>query len=279
MASSTTDSSVEARTALPRLFHLDLPQLKQTGRLFPEQTGSNTIRRVLDIASGSGEWTLAAAQVAPQIQFVGIESAAAQVEQAHKQAEASGLRNLTFTNADSFGHLEFPDNSFDLVNARYLVGLLPASAWPIMVKECVRVTRPGGIVRLTETDMPITNSTAIEQLSTWICQAYAKKQLSFSPTGRLLTITPELKAFLQEAGCKQVRQVVWNTNFSMGMPAYTQVTQDLQRAYQLLLPFLVSSGEAKQEEAEQTYQQMLSEMQSEEFTDNALSLTVWGVKG
>jgi ubiquinone/menaquinone biosynthesis C-methylase UbiE len=136
MASSTTDSSLEARTALPRLFHLDLPQLKQTGRPFPEQTESSTIQRMLDIASGSGEWTLAAAQVAPQIQFVGIEFAAAQVEQAHRQAEASSLRNLTFTNADSFGHLAFPDNSFDLVNARYLVGLLSASAWPAMVKEC-----------------------------------------------------------------------------------------------------------------------------------------------
>jgi ubiquinone/menaquinone biosynthesis C-methylase UbiE len=234
---------------------------------------------VLDIASGYGEWAQAAAQAAAQIQFVGIESAAPQVEQACKQAEASRLRNLTFMNADPFGHLEFPENSFDLVNARYLIGLLPASAWPDMVKECVRVTRPGGIVRLTETDMPITNSAAVEQISAWISQAYAKKHLSFSPTGRLLSITPELKAFLQKAGCQQVRQVVWNTNFSIGMPAYTQVSQDLQRTYRLLLPFLVSSGEAKQEEAEQAYQQMLSAMQSQEFTGNALSLTVWGIKG
>ena len=277
-ASSNTPSarSAEQDMRLPRLFHLDLPRLTQTGQPLPEQAEPSAFHRILDIASETGQWAIRAARAAPQMQIVGIEGDARLLEQARIQA--CRIDNVTFSMLDPFQRLNLPENAFDLVNARYLIGLLPASDWCSVLQEFVRVSRPKGVVRLTETDLPLTNSAALERLSGWIGKAYSLTKRSFSPTGRLLSITPMLKDFLQEAGCQQVEQVVWNTNFSAGMPAHTEVTEDLARTYRLVQPFLVSVGVATSEEIEQAYQHMLADMQSERFTANAFSLTVWGIK-
>ena len=278
--SSSTNSSlsVEQSVAIPRLFHLDLPRLKQTPQPLPEQADIASIHRVLDIASGAGEWAISIAQAAPQMQIIGIEGDVRLVEQARAQAKASGVNNATFTAMDPFGPLDLPDGTFDLVNARYIVGLLPTAQWPGVIQEFVRVSRPGGIIRLTETDMPITNSAAMEKLSGWIVQAFTVTKRCFSPSGRLLSITPMLKGLLSDADCQEVRQEVWLINFSAGMPFHAEVTQALAQTYQLVQPLLVSTGVATQEAVEQTYQQMLSEMQSQRFSATGLSLTVWGTK-
>jgi ubiquinone/menaquinone biosynthesis C-methylase UbiE len=275
-ATSNTDSTQSV--ALPRLYQFDLPYIKQTGRPFPEQTAGSTLQQVLDIAAGRGEWAIAAAQATPSLQIVGIDADDEQAEQARTEARTRGIEHVTFRTMNPFERLEVGDSTFDLVNVRYIIGLLLATAWPGMLQECVRVVRAGGIVRLTETDMPITNSPAVEQLSGWIARAYMLTQRSFSPSGRLLSVTGMLKRFLQEAGCQDVQQAVWNLNFSAGMPAYAEVSQALAQTYRVLLPFLVMAGVAMQEEIEQTYQRMLVEMQQERFTANVFSLSVWGTK-
>jgi len=262
--------------ALPRLFNLDLPRLKQTGQPLPEQNAAASFHQLLDIASGSGEWALMAALAAPDMQIVGIESDAQLLSQA--QVQAHGVENVRFTAMNPFQGLDLSENTFDLVNARYLVGLLPAEWWPGVLSEFVRVTQPKGVVRLTETDLPITNSVAVEQMSSWISKAYAATKRSFSPTGRMLSMTPMLLRLLQDAGCQDVKQVAWNINFSAGMPAYAEMTEDLARTYRLVQAFLVRVGVASLEEVERTYEQMLDDMRSEGFSASALSLTVWGIK-
>ncbi|HZR42001.1 MAG TPA: class I SAM-dependent methyltransferase [Ktedonobacteraceae bacterium] len=262
--------------ALSRLFQFDLPRLKQSNQLFPEQGDTSATLRVLDIASGSGEWTISAAQAAPQVQFVGIERDERLVEQARSQALAQGVENVNFIVMNPFQPLDLPAGSFDLINARYIVGMLPASDWSNAIREFMRIARPGGILRLTETDLPITSSPALAQLGALISQTYCQTKRSFSPDGRLLSVTPALKRLLQDAGCQDVQQAVWTINFSTEMSAHTEVCQSLAQTYQLVLPFLVSNAAITQEEAEQTYQQMLTQMQSERFDALAFSLTVWG---
>ena len=126
---ASSSSLPEQGMELPRLFHFDLPPLKQTGQPFPEQTNISSIHHVLDIASGDGQWTISAAQTLPQVQFVGIEGQAGLVEQARAQAKQEGVTNVTFTLMDPFAPLDLPDGAFDLVNARYITGLLEAAAW------------------------------------------------------------------------------------------------------------------------------------------------------
>lgn len=276
--SASSSSLPEQSMELPRLFHYDLPPLKQTGQPFPEQTDISSIHRVLDIASGDGEWTISAAQALPQVQFVGIERNAGLVDRARAQAKKEGVNNVTFTVMDPFGPLDLPDGAFDLVNARYIAGLLEAAAWPNTLEEFVRVTRPGGIIRLTENDLPISNTVAFAQLGGLISDALYETKRSFSSNGQLLSITPALKRLLQDAGSQEVQQAVWYMNFSAGKPAHAELCQKLSETYRLVQPFLIRTGVTTPEAAEQTYQQMLSEMQSDDFSAGAFSLTVWGTK-
>src|SRR4051795_13569739 len=40
-------------------------------------------------------------------------------------------------NMNILNGLDFPDSSFDLVNARFLFGSMPQSAWPKLLQECL----------------------------------------------------------------------------------------------------------------------------------------------
>ena len=82
------------------------------------------------------------------------------IEYAHARAHTQGLDNATFIVMDVTRPLEFPDACFDLVNARLLVSVLSTEAWLPLLRECVRVTRPGGLIRLTECERSISTSPA-----------------------------------------------------------------------------------------------------------------------
>jgi ubiquinone/menaquinone biosynthesis C-methylase UbiE len=271
----TTSSALQAG-ALPRLFNFDLPALKQTGQAFAEQSDRSAIRHVLDIASGTGAWTISAAKAHPEMQFIGIERSPQLVEQA--RAHAHQLANISFTVMDPFGSLDLPEASFDVVNARYLLGQFSADAWPQALGTFMRMVRPGGIIRLTEAELPISSSTAYAQLGGLISQALFQTKRSFSPTGRLLSVTPVLRRLLQDAGCQQVRYTVAQVNFSAGTPAHEELTRDITQTYRLVLPFLVAAAVTTQGEAEQIYQQMLTELTSERFDAVAYSLIAWGIR-
>jgi ubiquinone/menaquinone biosynthesis C-methylase UbiE len=276
--SSSTTSSAPQTGAFPRLFNFDLPALKQTGQAFAELADHSTIQRVLDIASGTGAWTISAAQAHPKVQFVGIERSPQLVEQARAQAYAHRLENISFTVMDPFGSLDLPEASFDLVNARYLVGQLSAEAWPQGLRTFVRMARPGGVIRLTEAELPISRNIAYAQLGGLISQALFQTKRSFSPTGRLLSVTPVLKRLLQDAGCQQVQYKVAEVNFSAGTSAHEEMAQDIIQTYRLVLPSLVAASVTTQQQVEQLYQQMLTELTSERFDAVAYSLIAWGIR-
>lgn len=51
---------------------------------------------------------------------------------------------------DALLPLKFPDASFDLVSMRLGSSFLLVQDWPGVLREFLRVTRPGGIVRITD---------------------------------------------------------------------------------------------------------------------------------
>src|SRR5579884_1579252 len=120
--SSNAASVIPQDGEIPRLFHFDLPRLKQTHQVFPELTSISAITNVLDVASGAGEWAISAAQASPELHIIGIERDPRLVEQARAQAEEQGVKNVTFQVMEPFAQLSLDADSFDLVNARYLVG-------------------------------------------------------------------------------------------------------------------------------------------------------------
>ena len=115
-----------------RLIEQDRHFNRAMGGLLAEQPESvlASVRRVLDVASGPGGWALDLAQQYPDIQVVGVDIDEGMIQYANTMARASGLDNALFQVMDATKPLDFPDESFDLVNARFLVGFLTREQWP-----------------------------------------------------------------------------------------------------------------------------------------------------
>src|SRR5207248_7731280 len=76
-----------------------------------------------------------------------------------------GIRDRTVTGVQTCAlPIYFPDESFDLVNARHIEEVIPVPVFPQLFKELFRITRRGGIIRITGSEWGVTNSFAYETL-------------------------------------------------------------------------------------------------------------------
>jgi len=101
---------------------------------------------------------------------------------------------------------------------------------------------------------------------------------TFNPEARGGAVTPMLGHFLRKVGCKNIKKRAHVIDYSSGEEAHDGVYKDLMVAFQLLQPFLTKVGFISQEELEQLYQQVLTEMVSHDFCALWYLLTVWGQK-
>jgi SAM-dependent methyltransferase len=102
--------------------------------------------RILEVGSGLGILAAEVAAAADGAQVVGLEQSAKQI------AAAVKAPNLRFVQGDAH-RLDFPDGSFDLVYARYL--LEHVAAPETVLSEMRRVVRPGGRVAACENDISL----------------------------------------------------------------------------------------------------------------------------
>ena len=269
----------ESAAEMARLVSQDQLTTKSMGGVLPEQTDLSGIHRVLDIACGPGGWVLDVAFEHPDIQVVGIDISQTMVEYARVRSKVQKLENASFQVMNALKPLDFPDASFDLVNARTIAGFMLPASWPVLLQECMRITRPGGIIRLTETDdFGTSNSPALEKMTRMALRAGQLAGRTFNPEGRNAAVTPMLGRFLRKAGCKNIKKRAHVIDYSSGEEAHDGVYRDLMVALQLLQPFLTKIGFISQEELEQLYQQVLTELVSNDFCALWYLLTVWGQK-
>lgn len=249
---------------------------KGMGGLFFKQFDLSDVHDILDIACGPGGWVLDVAFENPEINVVGIDISRLMVEYARAQARTQGLDNAHFRVMDALKPLDFPENSFDFVNARFLGGFMPKAAWAQLLQECMRITRPGGLIRLTEWESPITNSAALEKLNAMGTRAMQLAERTFAPDGRHLGVTTVLGRFLRNTGCTNVQSMAHVIDFSAGTEAYSGMYQDIMVVSKLIQPFLIKLGVTTQEEIDKLYEQVLAEMLSEDFCGVWFYLSVWG---
>ena len=268
------DSENAAEVA--RLSRQDRFFTQHMGGLFPERTDLAPIREMLDIACGPGGWATDVAEAFPEVQVTGVDISPLMIAYARATAEEKGILNVHFREMDVLRPFDFPDNSFDLVNARLLFSFMPPTSWPTFLQECWRVTRPGGIIRLTDCENGLSNSFACEQLGGLMASALKKTGQSFSPDGKHLGITPMLGRFLRDAGCKNVQRISHCFDYSAGTDAHLEAFQNTMVGYKLTQPFIIRMGVATQQELDRLYQQALEEMQSANFCGLFFYLTVWG---
>jgi SAM-dependent methyltransferase len=82
--------------------------------------------------------------------------------------------------------LPFPDGQFDYVHQRLLVAGIPTVQWPEVIRELIRVTRPGGWVELLEVGITIKNAgPATTRLLTWMAEQSRERGVDPSMVSRL----------------------------------------------------------------------------------------------
>jgi len=116
--------------------------LQIVGEALCEAIDLRSNQRVLDVAAGNGNATLAAARRFADV--VSTDYVAALLERGRERARAEGL-NVTFQQADAEA-LPFPDNSFDVVLSTFGVMFTPRQEQA--ARELIRVCRPAGKIGL-----------------------------------------------------------------------------------------------------------------------------------
>jgi ubiquinone/menaquinone biosynthesis C-methylase UbiE len=269
----------ESATEMARLNHQDQLVTTSMGGLFPDGPDLSSLKNILDIACGPGGWALEVARTYPTVEVVGVDISQRMIALATTSAQVQGLSNALFQVMDVTRPLDFPDASFDLVNARLLTAFMPRVSWQPFVNECTRILRPGGVLRLTESDtVGTTNSPALERLHWLLAQAVKISGLGFSPDGRTCGITPMLGHFLLQAGCHNLQQRSFVLDYSVGTPSHNGIYQNAVIAYQLALPFLLKTAVTTSEEFDQLYHLMEMEMLADDFRALWYFLSAWAEK-
>lgn len=270
------DSSTEA----VHLIEQDRNFNTSMGGLLPEQPKEalQHFHHVLDVACGPGGWVLELAQAYPHMQITGIDISSRMIEYANAQARASGLDNARFKVGNITEPLDFPGESFDLVNSRHIEEVIPVPAFPPLFKEMFRITRPGGTIRITGSEWGVTNSFAYETLMRQLLRASRIAGLDFSADGRNIGISPWLRRFLHDAGCVNIQERPSFLDCSAGAELHDSGYRDLTLAFELMNPFLVGVGVTTQQEFEYLKQRLSVEMLEDSFRGIVYTLTAWGQK-
>jgi ubiquinone/menaquinone biosynthesis C-methylase UbiE len=249
------------------------------GGVFGPQDSLDGVTQLLDIGCGPGGWAQSVATQFPRILVTGIDISELMTNYANFQAEKQKLNNISYEVMDATGPLDFADGTFDLINGRILSGFLATSGWSSLLKECWRITRPGGNLRISEPEYGFTNSAALDELSHFAAQALQRGGHSFSPRGRTFGTTPMLRSLLLQAGYQQIRQQAHVVDYSAGAQFHESNTQNLLIVYRLLQPFLVQMGVATDLQITRLYAQLREDLQRDDFCGLDYYLTVWGQKG
>lgn len=273
-------TEIENPVEMARLMYQDRLFTKQMGGVLHEYTSGemSRLRHVLDIACGPGGWVIDFAFQNQKTQVMGVDISRQMITFAASQAASQGLENATFRHMDLLKPLLFDDNTFDLVNARFLFGFMPRDAWIPLVRECLRILRPGGTLRLTEMGESSSSSPAGEQMGRLFSQALHKVGRSFSPDGYKMGISHMLRRFLMDVGFGDVSPTATVIDSSAGTEAHWQSIENASTLYQVVKPFIVNTGLISEEAYDDLYMQALTEIRQEDFSAITFLLTVTGKK-
>ncbi len=248
------------------------------GGVFPIEIDISHVTTILNLGCGPGEWDRNVALEYPQMSIVGVDIDADMINYAKALTSVGFLENVTFEVMDIKEPLDFPDASFDVINGRLLFGFLDQKAWPKLLAECLRVLRPGGIILLSEYEVSISNSMALQQTLSCLYRALADQGRTFSVDRRSVGICHQLRKLLNDAGYTEVASKSFHLDHSYGAPQYLVGCRDVEMALALVKPYLLKAGIIEEAEYDALLYQMQIDMRDEHFVHLAFGLQTWGYK-
>jgi ubiquinone/menaquinone biosynthesis C-methylase UbiE len=233
---------------------------KSFGGLLEDKPDLSGIKRVLDVACGPGDWATGVARLHPGIHVVGMDISKRMIAFAQSKAYQDNISNITFDLGDATKlPLPYPDESFDLVNMSLIYAFMTRQLWPNLIKDCFRLLKPGGFLRIIQEDANIkTNSPAMDEYHRLGSLALYKAGQGYYP--HQLGVIPRLQGMYRRAGFEVLSQRHYIVDVSQGTEGYFLAYDDYKVLLGLLRPFLVKWGVATEAEADACYFQFLKEM-------------------
>jgi ubiquinone/menaquinone biosynthesis C-methylase UbiE len=264
---------------LTRLMIQDQMFTSAMGGVLSEQADPTLFHRVLDVGCGPGGWIMEVAQAYPEMSLVGIDISQRMIEHARVQAKARDIHNrVEFHVMDALRPLDFPSACFDLVNLRGGVSFLRTWDWPKFLFELLRVTRPGGVIRVSDAEiLHQSTSPALRQL-------FAMAQCAFFRSGHFFTdettgIIGHLVRLLDQYGCDQVQTKAYAPQYQAGTPEGEAFYEDMMLMFQTLRQYFQKwSCASKDKDYEVICREALDEIRQPDFQATWNLLTVWGSK-
>jgi ubiquinone/menaquinone biosynthesis C-methylase UbiE len=268
----------ESATELARLINQDRVVTEAMGEALSSVPDAASLHNILDLGCGPGGWGLDAAFVLPLSEVEGVDVSRKMVDYANARARTQQLSNVSFGVMDITQPLDFPNASFDLVNARFLTAVLKREVWPGFLAECTRVLRPGGYLRLTEAaDFGMTTSEAVNHLMDLTHQALY--QLGYGATrGSGLGLLPMLLSFFKQLGYQEIQVLAHALDYSAKTEAWADTYHNIDIISYQIRPMLLKLGFMSEKTGDLLHHQALIEMQQNGFSGIGHVTTVIGQK-
>jgi SAM-dependent methyltransferase len=265
---------------ITRLRMRDQEQISLMGGLFPEKDNDLTnFSRVLDIPCRTGAWAAQVAQEYPRIEVIGLERQTRVVNYARGLLGEQTLENIHFALiGDDITHLDFPDDFFDLIHVNYAFTLLQAKQWPAFLRECLRITRPSGYIRITEAEYGMTTSLAVEQIKFLFLQGLQAKGHTLTQDGRQIGAVTMLGYLLKEAGWTAIERRAYVDEYLTEKRGPVDPTMRVELMINTMKQTILEQGAATSEQLEELLQQAKKEVAQPDFCGLIFLLSYCGQK-
>ena len=134
--------------------------------------------------------------------------------------------------------------------------------------------RPGGVIRVTESEVVECSSPALKRLTQLVLDTVYRAGHFFTPARN--GVTSELTRLLHRYGLQHVQTRVHTLEYRAGTTEGHLFYEDMRRVFRTVVPFLQKWSRVP-DDYEVIYQQALSEMQQPDFVATWKLLTAWGI--
>ena len=180
--------------------------------------------------------------------------------------------------------LEFPKDYFDLVNVRFATSFLRTWNWPKLLSELQRVTRPGGVIRLSEYERLSSNDPATLRILQLAGESFYGAGHLFSE-GKIedtyvecvVGVAHDLARLLDQYGVKNVQTRRSMQECPIGTPEGESFAEDFRLGFRGLMPF-IRKWRGLPDDYETTYSAMLDAMERPDYVASWSVITAWGTK-
>ena len=160
-----------------------------------DMLASYSPKTMLDIATGTGDFAILAAQLLHPDQIIGVDISEGMMEIGRKKVETAGLSDIISFTKENCLNLSYQDETFDAVTAAF--GIRNFANLDRGLSEMCRVLRKGGHLIIVELTSPV--SFPMKQLfhvySHTVLPAYG--QIISKDTSAYLYLTKTIEAFPQ----------------------------------------------------------------------------------